>query len=400
MARLVAEPVDTADVRARKAVFALAALLFVPPSLLWSLMYLAAGERLAAAIPFSYVLVTGATTALFATRRRFEWARSIQLTLILLLPFSLQIVLGGFVPSSGVVLWSLLAPIGAFVFGAPRAGRWLAAFVVLLVASGLLDHAFRTSNSLPPWLITTFFVLNITVVSTLAVTLLGVFLRQKDEALTLLAAERDRSERLLLNILPPEIAERLKSGEQLIADSHSRATIVFADIVGSTRLALELAPRELVGVLNEIFSAFDELGDRFGVEKIRTIGDNWMGVAGVPRPRTDHAEGAARLALAMRDFITEYRAPGGRQLQVRIGLNSGPLVAGVIGKRKFEFDVWSDAVNTASRMESHGVPGRIHLSEATYALICDRFDCEERGVIDVRGKGPMRTYFLVGVRSL
>lgn len=399
MARLVAEPNDSADARARKAVFALAALLFVPPSLLWSLIYLLAGEPLAAAIPFSYVLVTGATTALFAIRRRFEWARSIQLALILLLPFGLQIALGGFVSSSAVVLWSLLAPIGAFVFGAPRAGRWLAAFVGVVVISGLVDGGLRAGNSLPPWLIIAFFVLNITVVSTLAVTLIGVFLRQKDEALALLAIERDRSDRLLLNILPPAIAERLKSGEQLIADSHSAATIIFADIVGSTRLALELAPRELVAVLNEIFSAFDELGDHFGVEKIRTIGDNWMGVAGVPSERADHAEGAARLALAMRDFITEYRASGGRQLQLRIGLNSGPLVAGVIGKRKFEFDVWSDAVNTASRMESHGVPGRIQLSEATYALIRSRFDCEERGVVDVRGKGPMRTYFLVGARS-
>jgi len=214
----------------------------------------------------------------------------------------------------------------------------------------------------------------------------------------LLAVEQERSEGLLLNILPKQIADRLKAGERRIADSHMHATVLFADLVGSTALALELAPDALIGVLNDVFSRIDDLAQRHEVEKIRTIGDNWMGVSGVPRSRPDHAQAAVRMALDVRDFVERYRTPDGRSLAVRIGLNSGPLVAGVIGKHKFVYDIWSDTVNTASRMESQGIAGRIQVSQATYALVKDDFVCEERGAIDVRGRGPMTTYFVLAGR--
>ncbi|TME45034.1 MAG: adenylate/guanylate cyclase domain-containing protein [Chloroflexi bacterium] len=161
---------------------------------------------------------------------------------------------------------------------------------------------------------------------------------------------------------------------------------------------MELAPGALIGVLNDVFSRIDELAERHGVEKIRNTGDNWMGVSGVPCARLDHAQTAMRMALDVRDFVECYRTPDGRSLAVRIGLNSGPLVAGVIGKHKFGYDIWSDTVNTASRMESQGVAGRVHVSEATYALMKDEFVFEDRGAINVRGRGPLNTYFVLAAR--
>src|SRR5207237_5081213 len=202
----------------------------------------------------------------------------------------------------------------------------------------------------------------------------------------------------LLNMLPREIAPRLKAGESPIADAYDQATVLYADMVGSTTLAERLDAKELVALLNAIFSRFDLLAETHGVEKIRTIGDNYMCVAGVPRRRADHAQALARMALGLRAYLDELRAAGEDRIDFRIGMNSGPCVGGVIGLRKFVLDIWGDSVNTASRMESHGVPGRIHLSDATYELIRDAHECEPRGPIEVKGKGPMRTWFLVGER--
>lgn len=395
---MVSAPGDDTELRTQKTLLVLSALLFIPPSLVWSTIYFVFDERLSAAIPFAYIVLTLVGLAIFALTRRFEVLRWIELTLILALPFALQLTLGGFVPSSGVVLWSLLAPIGALVFGARRAAIWLLAFLVLVATAGVLEASLRGTNALPDWLRTVFFVLNIAAISTLAVTLLAVFNRQRDEAMGLLAGEQERSEGLLLNILPKQIADRLKAGERRIADAHEHATVLFADLVGSTALALELAPDALIGVLNDVFSHIDDLAERYGVEKIRTIGDNWMGVSGVPRARPDHAQAAVRMALEVRDFVERYRTPDGRSLAVRIGVNSGPLVAGVIGKRKFVFDIWSDTVNTASRMESQGVAGQVQVSESTYALVKSDFVFEERGAIEVRGRGPLTTYFVVAGR--
>jgi guanylate cyclase len=241
--------------------------------------------------------------------------------------------------------------------------------------------------------------LNVAIAGSFVFALIATFLAQRDRAMDALAREQERSESLLLNVLPREIAPRLKAGESPIADAYEHATVLFADIVGSTALAERLDAKQLVVLLNEIFSRFDVLAEKHGVEKIRTIGDNFMCVAGVPRRRTDHAQAMARLALDMCTFVNTLRTADGDRIDFRIGINSGPCVGGVIGLRKFTFDIWGDPVNTASRMESHGVPGRIHLSEATYELIRDDFECEPRGTIDVKGKGLMRTWFLIGERT-
>lgn len=207
--------------------------------------------------------------------------------------------------------------------------------------------------------------------------------------------ERIRLERaLLLNTLPKPIAERLKCGESTIADSFEEATVLFADIAGFTPLSQKVSPDYLVEILNRIFSEFDDLAVEIGVEKIKTIGDAYMVAAGVPTMRDDHAVAIARLALRMLEVVARVGAEMGIDLEIRIGMHSGPVVAGVIGKRKFAYDLWGDAGNIAARMESHGCPGKIQISEEVRARLANRFVFDDRGTIEIKGKGPMRTYFL------
>jgi class 3 adenylate cyclase len=222
-------------------------------------------------------------------------------------------------------------------------------------------------------------------------------LRDQEQAyLQKLADEQEKSERLLLNILPKAIAERLKQGEITIADSFADVTVMFADLVGFTKLSTHLSPAELVELLNEIFSAFDELADRYGLEKIKTIGDAYMVVGGLPTPSGDHAEAIAEMAIEIQATIAKVRTKSDRQLSIRIGIHTGPVEAGVIGTKKFTYDLWGDTVNTASRMESQGIPGGIQVTVATYDRLRDKYVFEERGIIQVKGKGDMMTYLLLG----
>jgi class 3 adenylate cyclase len=209
-----------------------------------------------------------------------------------------------------------------------------------------------------------------------------------------LDAEKAESERLLLNILPEPIAQRLKSEQGVIADRFESVSVLFSDIVGFTPLAESLSPEEMVEWLNDIYSAVDGLVMEHGVEKIRTIGDGYMAAAGVPFAREDHAAALTRLALDMRAHFEALPPVHGHQANFRIGINSGPVVGGVIGTHKFQYDIWGDTVNAAARMESHGVPGRIHVSSATHDLIKGEFVCTSRGPIAVKGKGQMETWFV------
>jgi adenylate cyclase len=231
--------------------------------------------------------------------------------------------------------------------------------------------------------------------------------RQGNEVKTLydkIVAEQKLSERLLLNVLPRAIAERLKgrreeiadSFPEVIADSFPEVTVVFADIVGFTKFSAGVSPERLVVLLNEIFTDYDTIADHRGLEKIKSIGDAYMAAAGLPVPVDDHAVRAAHMALDMLDALARFNERSGYSLQIRIGLNSGAVVAGVIGKRKFIYDLWGAAVNTASRMESHGVAGRVQISEATRARLGEPFLFEERGAVDVKGMGELRTWFLTG----
>lgn len=218
-------------------------------------------------------------------------------------------------------------------------------------------------------------------------------LSQANQQLTI---EQEKSEQLLLNILPEPIAEQLKEGQSSIAEGFSEATVMFADLVNFTKLAEKIPPSQLINLLNEIFSRFDSLTEKHGLEKIKTIGDAYMAVGGLPTPRIDHAEAIAEMALDMLGEITMFSLERGYDCNIRIGINSGPVIAGVIGTKKFIYDLWGDTVNVASRMESHGLPGEIQVTASTYERLKHHYTFQSRGTIQVKGKGDMKAYFLVG----
>jgi class 3 adenylate cyclase len=226
-----------------------------------------------------------------------------------------------------------------------------------------------------------------------------VFAGQRRDALAALRQEQAKAENLLLNILPRSIADKLKAEAQPIADHVGAASILFADVVDFTVWSERLPPAEVVGYLDHLFSHFDELAERYGLEKIKTIGDCYMVAAGVPTPRLDHARALAYMALDMLEAMRLDDEVPHLGLELRVGINSGPVVAGVIGRKRFLYDLWGDAVNTASRMESHGTPGRIQITRATYELLADEFECEPRGTIAVKGKGEVETWYLIRPRD-
>ena len=216
----------------------------------------------------------------------------------------------------------------------------------------------------------------------------------------LLRQEQTKSERLLLNTLPKSIVDQLKENPNLIAEQYDEATFLFADIVGFTALSAPMPPEEVVKLLNEIFSLFDQIVERQGLEKIRTIGDSYFVAGGLPIRRADHAEAAAEMALEMQQAIARFQWSNGESIKLRVGINTGgPVVAAVIGIKKFAYDIWGDTVNIASRMESQGVPGKIQVTAATHKRLQDKYLFEERGAIAVRGKGEMTTYWLLGKKS-
>ncbi|MEX1170566.1 MAG: adenylate/guanylate cyclase domain-containing protein [Chloroflexota bacterium] len=394
LAFLGVDPADPDELRLQKVTLTLAAITVTVLAVVWVGTYLALGLPVSAAIPFAYQIVSITSLAVFARNRDYRFLRSSQLALMLVLPFLLQWSLGGFVASSAVSLWALVAAFGAlFFYSARSAIPWFLAFLVLTGVSGLLEPTLsRSPAPIPPAVQTAFFVLNIGGVALTAYLLLQYALRARDAALA-------SSERLLLNILPRSIADRLKREEGLIAKAHEDVTVLFADIVDFTPFVERTEPTRVVAVLDEVFSAFDRLAQRHGLEKIKTIGDAYMVVAGLPEPRADHAEAMAEMALDMQADLGHLGETLGLDLAIRVGMDTGSVIAGVIGRHRFIYDLWGDTVNTASRMESSGLPGRIQVTAATYARLRTRYRFEERGEIDVKGKGRMAAYLLVGRRT-
>ena len=391
---VVTDPTLAPEVNLRRRVLAGISLQSAVAAIGWGALYVAFGEPIAGLIPWTYAAVSFASLA-FA-RTRYAWYVRTQLALILVLPFLLQLVLGGFVPGSAVVVWAFLSPLGALLVSTPRVARGLlVGFLALVVLAALLEAVAGHNNDLPGVLVASLFVLNLSGTATVTYLAMLFFIKQRDRATAQLAEERARSERLLLNVLPAPIAGRLKSSGELIADRHVAVTVLFADIVGFTPLSAELEPEDLVALLDEVVSRFDALTEARGLEKIRTIGDAYMVAAGVPDARADHALAAVDLALAMRSHVAQRR-PGWRDLVLRVGIASGPAVAGIIGHLKFQYDIWGDTVTTASRMESDGLPGEIQVTEATYELVRDRYECVARPTVEVKGKGVMRTWLVVG----
>ena len=386
-------PSDSDDLRVRKTVLVLSATLMAVLAFVWVGTYALLGLWWSAAIPLVYQLASATSIVIFAQTHRYRLFRSSQLAMSLLLPFALQWSLGGFENSSVVGLWGITAPIGALLFvGARQAWSWFLAFAGLVVVSGAINSTLAEhAPDIPNGVAVTFFVLNVGAVSATAFVLLQYFVQARER-------EQARSERLLLNVLPAPVATRLKNNEGVIADALPDVTVLFADIVGFTPLAERLAADDVVAVLDRVFGSWDELAARFGVEKIKTIGDAYMVAGGIPLPRDDHAEAIADMALAMSAELERVTAPTGLTLEARFGIDTGPVVAGVIGRSKFIYDLWGDTVNTASRMESHAPPRTIQVTERAFERLRDRYELQPRGSVQIKGKGAMTTYLLLDRR--
>ena len=401
------DPSDSEEMRLRKSVLVLSSLLMAGLASIWVVTYAILDLWESAAIPLVYQLASAASIGVFARTRRFIVFRRSQLFMSLVFPFVLQWSLGGFESGSAVCLWGLTSPMGALLFvGARQSVPWFAGFAGLVAVSAALDSSIASSApDVPQGAVIAFFALNLLGVATTTYALLQYFVRERERAAAELArqhraleAEQDKSERLLLNVLPEPVAARLKEDEGIIADEFGEATVLFADLVGFTELAGRMPADELVALLDRVFARWDLLAAERGVEKIKTIGDAYMAAAGVPVHRPDHAEAIASLALAMTADAERSEEQVGAPLAVRVGIDTGPVVAGVIGRSKFIYDLWGDTVNTASRMESHGVPGSIQVTARARQHLLPGFELSRRGSIDVKGKGQMDCYLLLGAR--
>jgi adenylate cyclase len=396
LADVGADPSDDEETRLQKALLVLIALLILPIAGTWAVLYLAFGAW-TGWVAVLYAAVSVASIVVFARTRDFASLLNIQLAAIAMAPTLSMVPIGGLLPTGGVGLWGIMAPLGALVFqGVASAIRWFVAWLALFLGSGVAAVLLATQSPVPAWFSSLMLALNISVGGVIVFTLLALFAKQRQDALAALRIAQARAENLLLNILPGSIAERLKDSPQTIADQFPAASVLFADVVDFTPRSDGLTAAEVVGLLDRLFGEFDTLAERYDLEKIKTIGDAYMVASGVPDPRPDHAHVLAHLALDMVAATRTDGAVGDLDLVLRIGINSGPVVAGVIGRKRFLYDLWGDAVNTASRMESQGTPDRIQVTRATYELIKDDFVCEYRGTVPVKGKGEMETWYLVG----
>jgi adenylate cyclase len=374
---------------------------------LWLAVYWSLGYQYSTAIPLIFQGLSFLTIALYWKFRRVYAFAVIQLALILFTPFAMQWAIGNFVTASGVSLWGLMAPVGAVtVLGTRQSMPWFFAWLFMTVMAGVFDYLL--SNSAPQRFdlqtVAVFFVLNFTAISVMIYSLLWYFANEKNKLRMQVDAsheeirlERDRSEKLLLNILPPAIAERLKRNEINIAQGHADVTVMFADIVGFTRMTEELSPVETVKILNDVFSIFDDIADKYHVEKIKTIGDAYMAAAGLDAGAQIHyADAVAHMALEMLAKVDEYRKRTGERIDIRIGVGTGPVVAGVIGKKKFIYDMWGDTVNVAFRMASDAYSGAIQVDLMTHRRLQHRFRFDDMHEVEIKGKGRMQVFHLIG----
>lgn len=385
ISQLGASPNDNEEIKFFKSLLVLCSILFMLAGTAWGILYYIWGEKKSSLIPLIYTVFSLFSLIYFAYSRHFVFFRFSQLLNILLLPVALMISLGGFVNGSAVILWSLICPLGAMVFNKQsNAPRWFFAFLVLVVGSGIIQPWLRVQNNLTAGQINFFFIINLGGVGGLIFLMVYYFVQKKNFF-------QDQSEALLLNILPKPIVEKLKEEQKTIVEHFEGASIMFADIVNFTPISSTYTPAGLLELLNAVFLKFDALVEKYEVEKIKTIGDCYMVASGVPIPRKDHALVLTRMAIEMRDYVRDHEFSGTR-LQFRFGINSGPVIAGVIGKKKFSYDLWGEAVNIASRMESHGQANTIQITQATYDLIKEEIPCMDGGMLIVKGKGEMKVW--------
>ena len=403
------QPEDDAELRLKKSLLVFATGLVCLGSMLWVFLYGQMGPQFSVTAPLVFQLLLAGNLLLCFQTGNFNFFRYSQLALFLFAPFAVQWSIGNFITASGTSLWGLLAPIGAVLFFGPRESiAWFIAYIAMTALSGFFDY-FLAGNQIssavhiPVQTSVFFFALNFAAISSIVYLLLRYAVIEKDQTQAnlahthqLLQLEQEKSERLLLNILPGPVAERLKQQSQTIADGFADVTVMFVDIVNFTRVAEEMTPQQVFSMLNGIFSSFDELAEQYGMEKIKTIGDAYMVAGGLNNESCNYTRAIADLAIAMRELLQRDFSVNAMHLDVRIGIGTGPVVAGVVGKKKFIYDLWGDTVNLASRITSEGVPGMIQVDETTYRRLAEHFDFHPPQTIYLKGKGNTVVYRLVG----
>ncbi|WP_459723892.1 adenylate/guanylate cyclase domain-containing protein [Sideroxyarcus sp. TK5] len=404
--RIDPEILDTQEDKLRKSLLIFAAAFMTFAVMFWLAIYWMMGLNFSSNVPLIYQVVSVGSLVYYMKSRNFEVLRFVQLNLFLFAPFVMQWSIGSSITSSGVALWALLAPIGALVVsGWKESIPWFVAYMVLTGVSGFFDFYLGTGSTtgIPLNTIGFFFALNFAAMSAILYFLVRYFVietekikHQLDEQHALLAEEQKKSERVLFNVLPSNIAERLKSNEGLIADGYADVTVMFADLVNFTQLTEQMSPEQMVGLLNTVFSGFDELSEKYGLEKIKTIGDAYMVVGGLTRERPDYAADVVNMGLEMIEFVSKHPLAAKRNLGVHIGIATGPVVAGVIGTKRFIYDLWGDTVNIASRLTDDAKSGHILTDRLTFNRLRHDYLFEPPNVLNVKGKGEMTSYRLTG----
>jgi class 3 adenylate cyclase len=387
-------------------------------AMLWLAIYWAMGIKFSATVPLCYLALSASSLGLYLWKCNFELFRFIQVSLFLFVPFIMQWSIGSYVSSSGVMLWALLAPVGVMIFQGPRDSLpWFFAYIVMTGISGFFDYYLSegVQQGVTMQSVAVFFSLNFAAVSTIVYLLISYFVNQRDklqarldEQFKLLQEEQAKSERLLLNILPGPIAQRLKEQHTTIADGFSDVTVMFADIINFTRLSEEMPPKSMVTLLNEVFSHFDQLAEKYGLEKIKTIGDAYMVAGGLDEhhrtdgaavSEQDYCRAICGMATEMRDYMETLSGIRKMRLQIHVGIGTGPVVAGVIGMKKFIYDLWGDTVNIASRVTEQAAPSTILVDATTYRRVRNHFDFEGPQSVNVKGKGEITVYRLVAHKA-
>ena len=375
----------------------------------WLAIYLLMGQNYSTNVPLAYQAVSLSSLIYYLKTKNFAAFRFIQLSLFLFAPFVMQWSVGNSVTSSGVTIWALLAPVGAVVVAGWRESiPWFVAYIILSAVSGFFDYFLGVGNmgGLEMKTIGVFFALNFVAMSSILYFLIRHFVLEMekikgrlDQQHTLLIDEQKKSEQLLLNVLPSAIAQRLKDNHGLIADGHADVTVMFADISNFTQMTAQMAPQQMVALLNTIFSRFDSMTDKYGLEKIKTIGDAYMVVGGLTRSQDDYVKNVVDMAVEMRKFVSLHTDLIRLNMGIHIGIATGPAVAGVIGSKRFNYDVWGDAVNMASRLSDEGKKGDILIDKTTYSRMRNQFKFEMPMVANLKGKGEVSVYRLQNMES-
>jgi class 3 adenylate cyclase len=406
LGRAAVDDKDSEELRLRKTLLMFASGLMNMAAIVWLAIYWALGLRLPTTFPLAYQVASALILVVYLKTRNFDFFRFAQLSLFLFAPFVIQWSIGSFVTSSGIVLLALLAPVGAMVvYSARESIPWFVAYVVLTAMSGAFDYFLASGDmsGVPLRTVAVFFVLNFTILSSIVYVLLRYFVQQQEtfqaqlsQQHHLVQAEQRKAEQLLTTILPPHIAQRLKQEQATIADGFADVSVMFADIVNFTSLAEELTPKEVVAFLDGVFTRFDELAERHGIDKIKTIGDAYMVAGGLSGDDTQYVTAVADMALEMLEVCRNDELMRRYNISFHVGIATGPVIAGVIGARRFIYDLWGDTVNIAARITGEAPSGTILVDKITYRRLNGRYIFGEPQDLMFKGKGMMTVYRLLG----